>query len=91
MLRNHPREHSLEVLSAQIGFSYQLDQKTVVQAGFYVSTLDGGAYEYGTAFSLPSWDRLLNGSFLRSSTGSSVPGYGSWDTQTLPLPPANSV
>jgi hypothetical protein len=28
----------------------------------------------------------LNGSFLRASTGSSVPGYGSWDTQTLPLP-----
>ena len=70
----------------RIGFSYQLDQKTVVQAGFYVSTLNGGAHEYGTAFSASFMGSLLNGSFLRSSTGSSVPGYGSWDSQTLELP-----
>jgi hypothetical protein len=70
----------------RLGFSYQLDQKTVVQAGFYVSTLNGGAYEYGTAFTASFMGSLLNGSFLRSSTGSSVPGYGSWDSQTLQLP-----
>jgi hypothetical protein len=70
----------------RIGFSYQLNPKTVIQSGFYMTALNGGAYEYGTAFSASFMGSLLNGSFLRSSTGSSVPGYGSWDSQTLPLP-----
>jgi hypothetical protein len=70
----------------RVGLSYQLNQKTVLQAGFYMTYLDGGAYEYGTAFSASFMSPLLNGSFLRASTGSSVPGYGSWDTQALPLP-----
>ena len=51
-----------------------------------MTELNGGAYEYGTAFSASFMGSLLNGSYLRSSTGSSVPGYGSWDTQTLPFP-----
>jgi hypothetical protein len=69
-----------------LGFSYQLNQKTVLQAGFYMTYLDGGAYEFGTAESASFMASLLNGSFLRSSTFSNSPGYGSWDTQTLPLP-----
>ena len=36
-------------IQPRLGFSYQLNQKTVIQSGFYVSTLNGGAYEYGTA------------------------------------------
>ena len=70
----------------RIGLSYQLNSKTVVQAGFYMTALNGGAYEYGTAFSASFMGSLLNGSYLRSSTGSAAPGYGNWDTQTLPLP-----
>jgi hypothetical protein len=70
----------------RVGFSYQLNQKTVIQSGFYLTYLDGGAYEYGTAESASFMSDLLDGSFLRSSTFSNVPGYGSWDTQTLPLP-----
>ena len=70
----------------RLGFSYQLNQKTVLQAGFYMTYLDGGAYEYGTAESASFMASLLNGSFLRSSTFTTTPGYGSWDTQTLPLP-----
>jgi Carboxypeptidase regulatory-like domain len=70
----------------RLGLSYQLDSKTVLQAGFYMTYLDGGAYEYGTAESASFMSTLLDGSFLRSSTGSSVPGYGSWDAQTLPYP-----
>ena len=70
----------------RLGFSYQLNQKTVLQAGFYMSYLDGGAYEFGTAESASFMTDLLNGSFLRSSTFTNTPGYGSWDTQTLPLP-----
>ncbi len=70
----------------RIGLSYQLNSKTVIQSGFYMTQLNGGAYEYGTAFSASFMGSLLNGSYLRSSTGSSVPGYGSWDDQTLPFP-----
>ncbi len=70
----------------RIGLSYQLNNKTVVQAGFYMTALNGGAYEYGTAFSASFMGSLLNGSYLRSSTGSAAPGYGNWDSQTLPLP-----
>jgi hypothetical protein len=70
----------------RLGFSYQLNPKTVLQAGFYLTTLDGGAYEYGTAQSAAFMSSLLDGSFLRASTGSSVPGYGSWDAAPIPLP-----
>src|SRR6202042_3859922 len=70
----------------RLGFSYQLSPKTVLQAGFYLTTLDGGAYEYGTAESAAFMSSLLDGSFLRASTGSNVPGYGSWDAAPIPLP-----
>lgn len=70
----------------RVGFSYQLTPKTVLQAGFYISYLNGGAYEYGTAFTASFMSTLLDGSFLRSSTGSSTPGYGDWDTQVVPYP-----
>lgn len=70
----------------RIGFSYQINPKTVLQTGFYISFLNGGAYEYGTSFAASFMSTLLDGSFLRASTGSQTPGYGSWDTQTLPFP-----
>ena len=70
----------------RFGFSYQLSPKTVVQGGFYISFLNGGAYEYGTAFAASAMSNMQNNSYLRSSTGSNVPGYGSWDTQTVPYP-----
>ena len=70
----------------RLGFSYQINPKTVIQAGFFMTYLDGGAYEFGTSESASFMTDLLNGSFLRSSTGSNVPGYGSWDTQQMPEP-----
>ncbi len=70
----------------RVGFSYLLTPKTVVQSGFYLTYLDMGAYEYGTSTVAASVSGLLNGQFIRSSTGSSVPGYGSWDGNPLPLP-----
>lgn len=68
----------------RLGFSYQLTPKTVLQAGFYLTYLNGGAYEFGTAFAASFMSTLTNGFYLRSSNGSSTPSYGSWDTQTLP-------
>jgi Carboxypeptidase regulatory-like domain len=70
----------------RLGFSYQIDKKTVVQGGFYLTYLNGGAYEFGTSFSASFMGNLQNGSFIRSSTGNSTPGYGSWDSQQVPAP-----
>ncbi len=35
-------------LQPRVGVSYKLNSKTVIQAGFFMTYLDGGAYEYGT-------------------------------------------
>ena len=68
------------------GVAYKINSKTVVRAGGYITTLDGGAYEFGTSFSASFMSPLLSGTFLRNSSGGSVPGVGSWDTNPLPLP-----
>jgi hypothetical protein len=73
-------------IEPRLGFAYQVSPKTAVRSGFYITTLDGGAYEYGTAQSAAFMGSLLDGEFLRASTGSSAPGYGSWDSSPLPLP-----
>jgi len=70
----------------RLGVSFQLNPKTVIQSGFYLSFLNGGAYEYGTSFAASFMANLQNGSFIRAATGSSTPGYGSWDAQALPYP-----
>jgi hypothetical protein len=71
----------------RLGLSYMLDNKTVLQAGGYLTYLQGGAYEFGTANVVVTMGNLLVGEFNRSSTGSSTPGYGNWDTTLMPLPP----
>jgi len=68
------------------GVAYKLNSKTVVRAGGYLTTLDGGAYEFGTSFSASFMSALLGGTYLRNSSGGSVPGVGSWDSNPLPLP-----
>jgi len=68
----------------RIGFSYALNSKTVVRSGFYVTMLDGGAYEYGTAQVAAQMSPLLNGEYTRASNGSSTPGYGNWDITPMP-------
>jgi hypothetical protein len=57
----------------RLGFSYQLTPKTVVQGGFYLSVLNGGAYEYGTSFAASFMSPLLNGSFLRAQPAAALP------------------
>lgn len=70
----------------RLGLTYGINAKTVLQAGFYLSVLNGGAYEVGTAFTAAFLSNLLNGQYIRAATGTSTPGYGSWDTQQLPYP-----
>jgi hypothetical protein len=75
-------------LSPRLGFSYEINNKTVLQAGGAMNYLDGGAYEYGTSKVAVNYGNLLIGSFTRASTGSNIPGFGSWDTNILPSPAA---
>lgn len=75
-------------IGPRIGLSYELNSKTVLQAGGALNFLDGGAYEYGTAKVAVNFGNLLLGSFNRNSTGSTIPGFGSWDANTLPYPSA---
>ena len=74
--------------SPRVGFSYGLNNKTVIQGGFAQNFLDGGAYEYGTSKVAVNYGNLLIGSFSRPSTGSTTPGFGSWDSNILPAPAA---
>jgi len=72
--------------SPRTGFSYELNHKTVLQAGFSLNYLNGGAYEYGISKVAVNYGNLLLGSFTRNSTGSTNPGFGSWDNTILPFP-----
>ena len=71
----------------RLGFAYAINSKTVIQAGYNLAYLNGGAYEYGTSKVATSYGNLLQGSFNSNSTGTNVPSYGSWDTRPLPSPP----
>ncbi len=62
----------------RLGFAYAINDKTVVQAGYNLAYLNGGAYEYGTSKVATSYGNLLQGSFSANSTGGVAPGYGSW-------------
>jgi hypothetical protein len=68
------------------GFSYQLNTKTVLQGGFSVNFLDGGAYEYGTSKVAVNYGNLLDGSTTYKTTGTTTPAFGSWDINSLGLP-----
>jgi hypothetical protein len=73
-------------LGPRVGFSYALDRKTVISAGF--STLwqqaasnENGGGEYandGNAFGVSNY---INGN------GTNQPGFGNWDKTTLNFPP----
>ncbi len=70
----------------RIGLAYALNPKTVLQAGFSIAFLDGGAYEYGTNKVAVNYGNLLVGSFTRNSTGSYTSSYGPIDGNPLPNP-----
>jgi hypothetical protein len=75
-------------IGPRIGFAYQINQKSVIQGGFSVAFLDGGAYEYGTNKVAVNYGNLLTGSFTRNSTGNNTPAFGSWDAHQMIAPPA---
>ncbi len=65
----------------RLGFAYQLSRKMVVQGGFSIAFLNGGAYEYGTSKVAVNYNKLLVGSFTRNSTNGASSSYGSWDIE----------
>ncbi len=70
----------------RFGVSYELNPKTVVQGGYSLAYLDGGAYEYGTHKVAVSYGNLLVGSYSQNSTGGLNSSYGSWDNHPMPNP-----
>jgi hypothetical protein len=76
----------------RLGFAYELSNKSVIQAGFAISFLDGGAYEYGTNKVAVNDGNLLVGTYTRNSTGNSTSAVGQWDAtpNILPDPPATA-
>jgi hypothetical protein len=72
----------------RLGFAYQLTRKMVVQGGFSIAFLNGGAYEYGTSKVAVNYNKLLVGSFTKNSTNGLSSSFGSWDTNILPNPTA---
>lgn len=75
-------------LGPRAGFAYAINDRTVIQAGYSLAFLYGGAYEYGTSKVATSYGNLLLGSFTRNDTNTTVPGYGSWDGNPIPAPAA---
>lgn len=75
----------------RIGLAYEINEKTVIQAGYNIAYLNGGAYEYGTSKVATTYGNLLQGSFQVSAIGNTTPAYGSWDTRTMPAPPKTPV
>ncbi len=75
----------------RLGMAYQVNNKTVVQGGFSIAFLNGGAYEYGTSKVAVNYGNLLVGSFTRNGTGTNQSAYGSWDTNPLPNPQPSTI
>jgi hypothetical protein len=71
----------------RLGFAYQINNKSVIQGGFSIAYLDGGAFEYGVNKVAVNYGNLLVGSYNQASTGTNQSSYGSWDTHILPNPP----
>ena len=72
----------------RFGLAYKVNDKTVIQGGFSIAFLDGGAYEYGTNKVAVNDSNLLVGSFVRNASGSNTSTFGSWDATALPNPQA---
>jgi hypothetical protein len=75
----------------RVGFAYMLNSKTVLQSGFSLAFLNGGAYAFGDALVADDYTGLLAGTYTLSSSGTNVSNYGSWDTNQLPAPPAAPI
>ncbi len=72
----------------RLGFAYMINNKTVVQSGFSLAFLNGGAYAFGDAEVKSNYSQLLGGTYTVSSSGTNRSAYGNWDETPLPSPAA---
>jgi hypothetical protein len=77
--------------SPRLGFAYELNNKTVVLAGYSVNFLDSGTYEYGVHKIAVNYGNWLAGNYSVPSTGTDIPGYGLWDTTAAGGTPAGPI
>ena len=75
---------SFKHLGPRLGFAYKINDKTVLQGGFAIAILNGGAYEYGTNKVAVNYGNLLTGQYNRASSSSYTSAPGSWDTNLIP-------
>ncbi len=75
---------SFKHFGPRLGFAYELNRKTVVQGGFDIAILNGGAYEYGTNKVAVNYGNLLTGQFNRASSSTYTSAPGSWDANFIP-------
>lgn len=75
----------------RLGFAYELNDKTVLQAGSSLVFLNGGAYAYGDAVVADDYSNLLGGTYTKSSSGTTQTSYGQWDTNPMPAPVGGSI
>jgi hypothetical protein len=68
--------------SPRVGFTYQLNTKTVVLGGFAINFLDQGPYEYGNNKISVDYGSLSNGQIVFNSNGNNIPGFGFWGDGT---------
>ncbi len=68
----------------RFGLAYKVSDKMVVQGGFAIAFLNGGAYEYGTNKVAVNYGNLLTGQFHRASSSTYTSAPGSWDTNFIP-------
>lgn len=74
--------------SPRVGFTYQLNPKTVLLGGVSYYWLDTGSFEYGVNKVAVNYGNNLNGVVSIGQPGPQIPGFGQWDTNQLPPLPA---
>ena len=74
--------------SPRVGFTYQLNSKTVLLGGVSFYWLDTGSFEYGVNKVAVNYGNNLNGVVSIGQPGPQIPGFGQWDTNQLPPLPA---
>ena len=73
-------------LGPRLGFSYQVNNKTVVQGGYYLAFMGGGAYAFGLSRVAQDYTDMLAGSYQSPSGANTQPGFGDWDTNVVNNP-----
>jgi len=71
-------------IGPRFGLAYKVSNKMVLQGGFAIAFLNGGAYEYGTNKVAVNDGNLLVGQYHRASSTTYTSAPGSWDTNFIP-------